>query len=301
MLIVRAGPGTLIEISTCEKTLNFAFPLRLQVGNDFTIEPAMTRSSISVHRSVAMTLQSTRDHNPTQMTLADDDLLAIFADMTLPTWLREILDSQLLHWNKHHAETYYQFTPWPVIGEEFARCVRAAPYWALARWQRELFPSQISYCMRKSPAGAVAFALQRIPAVMRKSLIFRFAGEALTHAADQLTEDEILTCADRNPYAVLRHRRKFIPAVRAKILAQVVPMVRMSPEGTPRGLETDILESIAEFPLAWLKHYESFAIVMDKLAKHLSINPDGAALLKLYEKMDPTGQDAFLNFIATRI
>lgn len=171
VLIVRAGPGSMIELSTCEKTLNFAFPLRLQVGQDLTIEPAMTRSRISVHRSVAMTLLSTRDHNPTQMTLADDDLLAIFADMTLPTWLREVLDSQLVYWDKHHTETYYQFTPWPVRGQEFERCVKAAPYWALARWKTELYPHQRNYCMRRSPAAAVAFCLEHIPPGQRPQLL----------------------------------------------------------------------------------------------------------------------------------
>jgi hypothetical protein len=235
------------------------------------------------------------------MTLADDNLVAIFADMTLPTWLREVLDSQLVYWNKHHAEAYYQFTPWPVRGEEFARCVRAAPYWALARWQGQLFPSQISYCMQRSPAGAVAFAIERIPQVRRKDLVLRFAGEALAHSADKLTDDEILTCAQQDPYSVLLQRQKFLPAIRARILAQVVPMVRLSHASVPRGLETDILESIAEFPLVWLDQYGTFVIAMDKIAKHLSINPDGGTLRKLYHRMDLAGRDAYFHFMACRL
>jgi hypothetical protein len=235
------------------------------------------------------------------MTLEDADLISTFADLTLPTWLREALDSQLVFWNKHHAETYYQFTPWPVIGEEFARCVRAAPYWALARWQGQLFPSQIAYCMQRSPAGAVAFAIKRIPQAKRKDLLLRFAGEALAHASDKLTAAEILTCAQKDPYSVLRHRRKFFPAIRSRMLSRVVPLVRMSPACIPRGLETDILESIAKFQLVWLGQFGTFVTAMDTIATHLSINPDGKTLEELYHRMDSAGRDAYFQFMADRL
>jgi hypothetical protein len=235
------------------------------------------------------------------MTLEEADLVSTFADMNLPAWLRETLDSQLVFWNKHHAKTYYQFTPWPVIGEEFARCVRAAPYWALARWQGQLFSPQIAYCMQRSPAGAVAYAIKRIPQAKRKDLILRFAGEALAHAADKLTDDEILACAQEDPYSALRERRKFIPEFRARILAQVIPMVRLSPVCIPGGLESDILESIAKFPSLWLDQYGTFVIAMDQIAKHLSIIPDGRTLEKLYHRMDPAGKDAYFHFMADRL
>lgn len=102
-LVVRAGPGTLIEMTALEWTSNIAFPFRLEVGNDLRTAPALTRRSPPVLPSIAMNLPSSRDHNST-LTLADDDLLGAFADTTLPTWLREVLDSQLVFWNKHHAK-----------------------------------------------------------------------------------------------------------------------------------------------------------------------------------------------------
>lgn len=300
-LVIRAGPGTRIEISVSETTSEPAFPICLEVGPEFEIKAASAGRKPPGCPSIAMNFRSTPDQRFTSLSLPDEHLRATFADVTLPTWLREILDSQLQYWKKHHAETYYQFTPWPVMGEEFARCVRAAPYWALARWKRQLFPSQISYCMERSPAGAVAFALERIGIGRRKSLISRFAGEALTHAADKLTEDEILECAERAPYAVMLQRRNFQPTVRARMLSRVVPMVRMSPESIPRGLEADILESMAKFPPAWLDQYQTFVAAMDKIAEHLSITPDSAALLNLHRKMDPAGRDAFFEFMAHRI
>ena len=300
-LVIRAGPATVIEMTPSERTPDFACQIRLQVGNDMKIELAITQRRLQIAPSIAMNLRGSRDHNSTPMTLADDDLFAIFADMTLPTWLREVLDSQLVFWNRHHAETYYQFTPWPVIGEEFARCVRAAPYWALARWQGQLFSPQIAYCMQRSPAGAVAYAIKRIPQARRKDLILRFAGEALAHAADKLTDDEILACAQEDPYSALRERSKFIPEFRAKMLAQVIPMVRLSPVSVPGGLESDILESIAKFPSLWLDQYGTFVIAMDQIAKHLSIIPDGRTLEKLYHRIDPAGKDAFFHFMADRL
>jgi hypothetical protein len=284
-----------------ERTPDFACPIRLQVDTDLKIAPAITQRRPQTVPSIAMNLRNFHNYNSTPMTLADDDLAATFADTTLPPWLRERLDSQLVFWNRHHAETYYQFTPWPVIGEEFTRCVRAAPYWALARWQGQLFSPQIAYCMQRSPAGAVAYAIKRIPLARRKNLILRFAGEALAHAADKLTDDEILACAQEDPYSVLRERRKFIPEFRAKMLAQVIPMVRLSPVSVPGGLESDILESIAKFPSLWLDQYDTFVIAMDQIAKHLSIIPDGRTLEKLYHRMDPAGKDAYFHFMADRL
>jgi hypothetical protein len=301
VLVIRAGPGTLLEMTTSERNPDFSFPLRLEVGHDFKTEPASARRRPPLCLSIAMSIPSTRDDNSTPMTLADNDLLTTFAAKNMPLWLRAVLDAQLVYWKKHHAETYYQFTPWPVVGEEFARCVRAAPYWALARWKHDLFASQIVYCMRRSPAGAVAFAIERIPFANRKSLILRFASEALAHAPDKLTDGEILTCVERDPYAVLRYRCKFLPAIRAKMLSRVIPLVRMSPESIPRGLEADILESMALFPLVWLDHYKTFVTAMEAITNHLSIDPDGAALLDLHHRMDPAGRDAFFNFMAHRI
>lgn len=155
--------------------------------------------------------------------------------------------------------------------------------------------------MRRSPEGAVAFATDRIPQARRKDLILRFAGEALAHAAAKLTDDEILTCAQQDPYSVLRHRRNFLPAIRARMLTRVVPLVRMSPACIPRGLETDVLASIAGFPLVWLDQYGTFVTAMDNIAKHLFINPDGRTLEKLYHRMDPAGTDAYFQFMADRI
>ena len=171
VLVIRAGPGTLIEMTPSKCDLNYACPIRLQVRNDWKLEQPFTQQTPQISPSIAMSLQNCRDHNTTPMTLADDDLVAIFADMTLPTWLREVLDSQLVYWDKHHAETYYQFTPWPVRGQEFERCVKAAPYWALARWKTELYPHQRNYCMRRSPAAAVAFCLEHIPPGQRPQLL----------------------------------------------------------------------------------------------------------------------------------
>jgi hypothetical protein len=86
---------------------------------------------------------------------------------------RSVLNCQLDHWNVHHVENYYRFMPGKPIGPEFARCIVAAPFWALARWKNDLFPDQRNFCMQRSPAGAVAFCLERIPAARRPYLSWR--------------------------------------------------------------------------------------------------------------------------------
>jgi hypothetical protein len=301
VLVIRAGPGTIIELTASERTSVSDVTIRMAVNNDFNLAPTAARSSPPVIPSITMPGLNNRHAYNSRMSVLDNDLLAIFADRNLPTWLRDVLDTQLEYWKKHHAETYYQFTPWAVVGEEFRRCVRAAPFWALARWKRDLFPSQITHCMQRSPAGAVAFATERIGVATRKSLLSRYPGEALTHAADKLTDDEILTCAERDPHAVIQHRRKLAPDIRARVLSNAIPMVRMPPECIPSGLETDILDSIASFPLVWLDRYGSFVTAMEKIASHLSIHPDGVALRELQQTMDPSGREAFFHLIADRI
>jgi hypothetical protein len=96
----------LASVNRSQARIDRIKPVRYDIGN-FIFAP-----------SIAMNLRSPRDYSSTPMRLADDDLVASFADMTLPPWLRELLDSQLLYWAKHHAETYYQSTSWPVRGEE---------------------------------------------------------------------------------------------------------------------------------------------------------------------------------------
>jgi hypothetical protein len=298
VLVIRAGPGTIIELTTSERTCVSDVPIRMAIDHDFNVASTAARSSPPITPSITMPGLNNRYAGNTRMSVVDNDLLAIFANRNLPLWLRDVFDTQLEYWKKHHAETYYQFTPWPVVGEEFRRCVRAAPYWALARWKRDLFPSQIAHCMRRSPAGAVAFAAERIPVATRTSLLSRFADEALAHATDRLTDDEILTCAERDPYAVIQQRRKLTPAIRARVLSKAIPMVRMPPECVPPSLESDVLDSIASFPLVWLDRFGSFVTAMEKIASHLSIQPDGAALRELQQRMDPSGREAFFHLIA---
>lgn len=301
VLVIRAGPETIIELTASERTSVSDVPIRMAVDHDFNLAPTTARSSPPLIPSITMPGLNNRHAYNTQMNVVYNDLLAIFADRNLPTWLRDVLDAQLEYWKKHHAETYYQFTPWAVVGEEFRRCVRAAPYWALARWKRDLFPSQLAQCMQRSPAGAVAFATERIGVATRKCLLNRFPGEALTHAADKLTDAEILTCGGRDPYTAIQQRQKLAPAIRARVLSNAIPMVLLRPECIPLGLESDILDSIASFPLVWLNRFGSFVTVMEKIASHLSIHPDGAALRELQQRMDPSGREAFFHLIADRI
>lgn len=301
VLVIRAGPGTLIEMTASERNSGADIPLRMVVGHNLNAEPTITGRSSSLFHSITIPSWSNPHNTLNRMCVVDNDLFTIFADTNLPVGLREVLDAQLIYWKKHHAEIYYQFTPWPVVGEEFRRCVRAAPYWALARWKRDLFPSQIVYCMRRSPEGAVAFATERIPVAIRKNLLSRFPAEAFAHATGKLTDDEIFTCAERDPYAVIQHRRNLHPNIRARVLSNAIPMVRMSPECIPIGLESDILDSIASFPMVWLDRYGSFVTAMEKIASHLSIHPDGAALRNLHGRMAPSGREAFFRLIADRV
>ncbi len=300
-LVVRAARGTMIRISDPTKTSDNVRPLFLIVGKDFEIDPVATTDQPPVVSSITTGLGFDQTNVSSPLDMIDADLRAIFADKALPLWLRSTLDDQLDFWNKHHAETYYRYIPWAVRGDEFARLIKAAPYWALARWKQDLFPSQVTYCIQRSPAGAVAFCLERLRPSMRSDLIPRFAGEALRHAKGLLSDEEVLTCAEREPYVALSARAGYSPALRAKIIVRVVPIIRIPYDLLPAGLEADILESIAAFPALWIDHFGSITKGMDILATRLGIRPDGPTVLGLLERFAPEGHESFFEFVASQI
>jgi hypothetical protein len=288
-IVVRAAPGTLIELPESQKPYFPSVRLGLRVTPDFGLIP---EDSL---------VRSNADSQTSQMMYYDDELLPVFADRNLPSWLRTILDAQLNYWNKHHAETYYRFTPWPVRGEEFVRCIKAAPYWALARWKHELFPHQIDYCANRSGAAAVAFCLERIPGFRRNSFLAEHAEDALIHARHRMSEHQIILCAEKAPDTALRLRNNLPPALRARVFAHLVRLRPWDYSDLPSELKEEILESIASFPQAWLDCYGNFDSAMEMIAKRLSIQPDGPISLSLYERMDPAGKEAFLQYIVSRI
>jgi hypothetical protein len=231
--------------------------------------------------------------------LLDNDLIGVFGNNQLPPWARSVLDSQLKYWNVHHVENYYRFMPGRPIGPEFARCMIAAPFWTLARWKNHLFPDQQNFCMRRSPAGAVAFCIERIPPARRPHLLARNPEAALRHGFHRLSEKEIAVCVTAAPSMAMAMARGFSPESRVRLLGSVVKHCTRALPYRPNALLAAILDSITEAPELWLENFEgSFITAFEVLYRNLKIRPSGETLLAISKKLPPDKQARLLEVVA---
>jgi hypothetical protein len=237
----------------------------------------------------------------TGLGLLDNDLIGLFANNQLPSWARSVLDCQLKHWNVHHVENYYRFMPGEPIGPEFARCIVAAPFWALARWKTDLYPDQRNYCMRRSPAGAVAFCFENIPPVRRPQMLAKNPEAALRHGFHRLNEKEIAVCVTAAPSMAMAMAMAcgFTPASRARLLGAVVKHCTRALSYRPTALLAAILDSITEAPESWLENFEgTFITAFETLDRNLKIRPSGETLLAISKKLAPDKQARLLEVVA---
>jgi hypothetical protein len=189
--------------------------------------------------------------------------------------------------------------PGKPIGPEFARCIIAAPFWALARWKNDLFPDQRNFCMRRSPAGAVAFCFENIPPVRRPQMLAKNPEAALRHGFDQLNEKELAICVTAAPSMAMAMARSFTPASRARLLGAVVKHCTPGLSYRPTALLAAILDSITEAPDSWLENFEdSFITAFETLDRNLKIRPSGETLLAIFKKLPPDNQSRLLEVVA---
>ena len=303
-LILKVAPHSLALIiqPTASGTENWRY---FRIGKDFEISPIESRNRPIPQDVIKSILQSSPAADIAPPAVSDEDLGLLFS-ANQPPWLQEILDAQLRHWEIHDTGLFYQFTPRQVTREDIWRCSMASPYWALARWIDRLTPSQVAFCMQKSPRGAVSFAIERLPHWTRTSHLEKHPAAALLNAADKLTNKEFAFCSTREPRTVFAvNCRRRLPPERRAVLWSVLYQKLFLGIGyePPPGLQRDILDSIAAFPAVWLAAHQGggFAAILSGLARHLEIRPDAAALFAMHHRMDPSGRQAFFDHIASLI
>ena len=303
-LIVKVAPNSLALIvqPTASGTENWRY---FRIDSDFKISPLDSRTRPLTPNVMRSLLLSSPVVDTAPPTVSDEDLSLLFS-VSRPPWLQKILDSQLRHWEIHNVGMFYQFAPRQVTREDIWRCVMTAPYWALARWIDRLTPSQLAICMQKSPRGAVAFAIESIPRWSRTRQLEIYPATALLNAAEKLTDKEFKFCATREPQAVfaMNCRRRLPPERRATLWSVLYQNIIFGYNyEPPAGLQRDILDSIADYPTVWLAahHGGGFSAILSGIARRLEIRPDAAALVVMHHRMDPSGKQAFLHYIASQI
>lgn len=304
-LLINATPGNLIQIVEWNPNRGHMSERIYRIGPDFEVIPVQSKGREISRGEIEVILDSSPADVAGDLELKDRDVRPLFSS-SQPPWLQRIVDAQLNHWRTHNVGKFSGFTPWPVNEDDIRRCVKAAPYWALARWKDRLQPFQLNICIRNSPRGAISFAIERVPPCQRMRSLDKFPSDALMHAADKLTDAEVLRAADKEPASATSCacRRKLPPKLRATVLAGSYRKFRRGRIREPiLELQEDFLNSIVEFPKEWLAGHQvgGFAAIMEGLALHLCIQPEGLILSEMHKRLALPYQHAFGEYIGSLI
>ncbi len=304
LLITRVMPGEIVETMEFRQRGDSGFWRYFVVGTGFQLIPVTSsRRKLIGAELLALPWPLQGDPEPDSgLDLQDNHLTAVFANLHLPSWIRQIADDQLQWWNKHHVENYFRYLPGRPIGPEFGRSMKAAPFWTLAKWQKELFPDQRNFCMRRSPAGAVAFCIEHIPPARRPQLLARNPEAALRFGFDRLGDRDIAVCVTAAPSMAMAMALRFTPTSRARLLAAVVRHCTGGLPYRPNVLQATIFDSIAEAPESWLANFDgSLTAAFEKMYLNLGILPSGESLIELSKRLPPDKQSIVLEVVAARI
>ncbi len=308
VLIIKVTPWSVIQVVEWLPEKGHVGEVVYQVGANFELLPVPVDGFHFTQRQAQGLLHSSVVPEAEDLRITESDTRLLFSN-DQPPWLQEIIHSQLTHWRIHNVGLYFQHTFWNLNQEDLWHCVKAAPYWALARWQNRLKPYQIDLCVRTSPRGAISFATERLSRYHRQLYLEEFPVDALTHAAEKLTEDELVSCANKEPSAALSYpcRRHLPTHLRATLMANLLATcyrerrsIRLT--GPIDELERDLIDSIVDYPDEWLStHNGSFIEVMDALATQLAVRPDGQALLEMGNRLHESYQGGFSNFLGSLV
>lgn len=302
LFITRVFPGVIIKTMESTHARSPGLWRYFTIGTGFRlIQIETSRREFVTHDLQSLPLQSDTALN-TGIDCLDDVLTIIFGNKLLPSWARSILDLQLAYWSVHYAEHYYRYMPERPTGQDFERCIKAAPYWALARWKTELFSHQRNYCMRRSPDAAVAFCIEHIPRARRPEMLASNPEAALRHAFDRLNEMELAICVNAVPSMAIAIANGFSPASRARLLGSVVKYCTRDLQYKPSALQIEIFDSIVAASEAWLANFEdSFVEVFEKMDRNLAIHVSGETVIALSKKLPYDKGARLLEVVTSRI
>ncbi len=304
VLLVKAPPLSIVHVVEWSPGKGRMEETFYHIGPCFEVTPIPLNSNRFSITHIQYLLQSSPPADPENLLLMESDTKLLFGGGQ-PTWLQKVIDARLAYWRIHNLDLYFQHTHWRLSNQDIWDCVRGAPYWALARWKNLLKSYQVDICVRNSPLGALSFAPERLSLYLRNRYLDKYLVDAVTHASDKFTKDCLLGSATCEPDAKLSStcRRHLSPQLRASLLAIGYRKFRTARFARPkRDLQLEFLDSIIEFPAVWLAaHHDDFAEVMEGLATHLSIRPEGMALLDMIERMQPPHQKAFATYVGSFI
>lgn len=270
-----------------------------EVLSDYTIrshDPANTTRTSGLRPPVTL-----RNLGGEMLTVEEEDLEFLFFT-EWPQWLGQILDAQLGHWQVHHVERYFQYTPRKPNQTDIWRCIRASPYQAVRRYQKILYRDQEDVCLKNCPRAQATFSLSRLFLMTRPEAIRQYPEELIRYAAGGLTDSELIGISSRKPDIILRFFYD-MPARQRTVALNAALGWRVDLSSPPEILIRRLLmNSIVDYPESWTSEFRGeFHPVFEIWRDEIGFIPSGAEIMQTLHRLDAPHKQALARAIALSI
>lgn len=233
----------------------------------------------------------------------DDTLREFLADAGHPRWLVPILERQKKKWRANRPSKSYHLVPSEVPDPEISQVMKLAPEAALRFFLPKLTKVQIRNCIRRALTTAIIHAFDHIPPTQFKKALRNHPGILLTHQGKRLPESLLLRCVRFEPFDAFIIRKRFPPALHAKILAATCGLpFQLFKSGNISRLPDEIETSFRRFPVQWLEAYDNdFSELFRTLERRGGMKTCHKFLDSLISSLPPQHLPALYRFIANAI
>ncbi len=233
----------------------------------------------------------------------DDTLREFLANSGHPRWLAPILERQKKKWRANRPSKFYHLVPSEVPDTEISQVMKLAPEAALRFFLPKLTTLQIRNCIRRALTTAIIHAFDHIPPTQFKKALRDHPGILLTHQGNRLPENLLLRCVRFEPFDAFIIRKRFPPALHAKILAATCGLpLQLFKSGNISRLPAEIETSFRRYPVQWLETYDNdFAELFRALERRGRMKTCHKLLDSLMSSLPPQHLPALYRFIAGKI
>lgn len=253
-LIVRKGDLiSLGEKSIGEESMSWT---HFQVGRGFRLMEIAIKGRSLTYPEICSRVGSYRPLE--QPPGCDDSLRDLLAGDSHPKWMLPILERQKRKWRANRPSKFYHLVPSEIQDSEIRRVVKIAPGAAIRFLLPKLTKLQTRSCIRRALATAVIHAFDEIPPTQFKRAIRDYPSLLMTHQGTRIPEDLLMRCVRFEPFDAFIIRKRFPPAIHAKILANTCGLpFQLFKSGNISRLPAEIETSFRQYPVQWIEIYDN--------------------------------------------
>ena len=246
----------------------------------------------------------TRFQHPQGGNLAvkEEDLEILFSSQW-PSWLRPILDAQLIQWRTHHVDHYFHYTPQNLRSQnDLWSCIKGAAFQAVRRFGRRLSGNQRSICFDRSPKARAVFAISSLAHETRAKALEEHPEELIRYTMGDLTDTEVRRVSTLKPEAVFRHCHQMPDWHRALALSAAL---RISQSRIPEfqgSINTLLMRTLTDFPEVWFSEFDGeFHSALGTWDTVLGYKPTGTDMMNMLQKLDTRYKPSFVKAMTRRV